>query len=103
MDKNEFVQLADETIENIANEIEEADSLYQLEIDFIDGVVNIELQDGKEYVINRHDASSQIWLSSPFSGAHHFSYEDEQWISSDESTLYRLLKEEFKEELDIIL
>lgn len=103
MDKTEFNHLANETIEEIATEIEESDELYQLEIDFIDGILNIELKDGKEYVINRHETTEQIWLSSPFSGAHHFSLEDNQWVTSEQELLYDILKEEFLGNLDINL
>lgn len=103
MDNTDFNHLANETIEQIATEIEESDELYQLEVDLIDGVLNIELKDGKEYVINKHEVTGQIWLSSPFSGAHHFALDNEYWVSSDQESLFDILKEEFSNNLDIDL
>ena len=43
-----------------------------LEADLIDGVLTIQDLDDKTYVISFHEPTSQIWYSSPLSGAHHF-------------------------------
>ena len=83
MNSTEFKQLADKTLQDLSDAIEDADKDYKLDVDLIDGILNIEMPDGGQYVINRHDASMQIWLSSPISGAGHFSHKDGLWISSD--------------------
>tara|TARA_X000000950_G_scaffold178438_1_gene216569 strand:+ start:21 stop:323 length:303 start_codon:yes stop_codon:yes gene_type:complete len=44
----------------------------EFESDLIDGVLTIQDADDKTYVISFHEPTSQIWYSSPLSGAHHF-------------------------------
>jgi frataxin len=83
MNNTEFKELALSTLQDLSDAIEEADKEYKLEVDLLDGILNIELPDGGQYVINKHDASMQIWLSSPISGAAHFSYNEGKWASSD--------------------
>lgn len=100
MENYEFLLLAEKTIENIANAIEEADSDYTLDTDFIDGVLTIILPDGGEYVINKHDASAQIWVSSPISGARHFSYDNDEWQDNNNDNLFDVLREELEEFLE---
>lgn len=105
MNSIQFSEHAEDTLQTIADVLEEADNEYALEIDLIDGTLTIELPDAKQYVISKHEASEQIWLSSPISGGSHFSYdeEDDIWISSDSSELYEVLSEEFKELADLDL
>ena len=38
------------------------------DINFADGVLNIEMSDSRAYVINKQAPNMQIWLSSPISG-----------------------------------
>jgi iron donor protein CyaY len=33
-----------------------------------------------QFLLNYHGVMDQIWLSSPVSGAHHFSYQDNEWL-----------------------
>ncbi|MCX7344031.1 MAG: iron donor protein CyaY [Proteobacteria bacterium] len=33
-----------------------------------------------QFLLNYHGVMDQIWLSSPLSGAHHFAYQDNQWL-----------------------
>lgn len=103
MEASQFKQLADQTIENLGDSIEDADKDYKLEIDLLDGILNIELPDGGQYVINRHDASMQIWLSSPISGASHFSYKDGSWISSNGRNFIEIIKSEIANAVGIAI
>lgn len=103
MEDTKFKQLADETIQNLSDSIEDADKDYQLDVDLLDGILNIELPDGGQYVINRHDASMQIWLSSPISGASHFSYNEGQWISSDNRNFIEVIKSEIDKKTGIAI
>ena len=52
--------------------------------DLINGILTITLHNGQQYIINKHTPSQQIWLSSPFSGAHHFYYNQDisSWINT---------------------
>jgi iron donor protein CyaY len=88
----------DEELSSLAEIIENADSEYELEdLEYQDGVLNITLKDRRQYVINRHTPSRQIWLYSPISGAGHFSYTaQKRWIDSDKRDLMDVLKKELK-------
>jgi frataxin len=42
------------------------------EVDYEGGILNVTLEAGGTYVINKHAPTQQVWLSSPRSGAWHF-------------------------------
>jgi frataxin len=101
MNSSQFKQLADETLSNLSELLEKADKEYNLEIDLLDGILNIELPDGGKYVINKHNASMQIWMSSPVSGASHFSHNNGKWIASDGRDFMAVIKDELKSFVDL--
>ena len=102
LDKMEVVQSsyqaqAFKTMEAIADALENYDDL---EIDFDGNALQIHLSDGKQYLINFHGVMNQLWLSSPFSGAHHFDYKDGQWKSTRmDINLNMLLETELEKQL----
>ncbi len=51
----------------------------EADVDLLEDSVTITLPQGQQYVINKHGVTQQIWVSSPFSGAHHFAYLDGAW------------------------
>ncbi|MCK5545794.1 MAG: iron donor protein CyaY [Rhodospirillaceae bacterium] len=73
------------------------------EVDLEGGILNVELDDGRVFIINKHSPNRQIWLSSPLSGAHHFSFNEGAgdegagaWVSTrDAGQLLGLLEDEF--------
>lgn len=83
MDATEFETLAEETLDSLFDAIDEAIG-DDADVDFDNGILNIELDDGHKYVINKHAPNKQIWLSSPISGAAHYEYsaESEAWVST---------------------
>ncbi len=99
MDNTEFIEIAEDTLQKIFEAIEEADQEYLLEMDFMDGMLDIELPDGRKYIINRHNSSQQIWVSSPISGASHFSYEEDEeiWKDSADNDINEFLTQELKQ------
>lgn len=52
------------------------------DVNLADGVLNIEMSDGRAYVINKQSPNMQIWLSSPLSGPQRFEFEldTEEWL-----------------------
>lgn len=44
------------------------------EINYADGVLTIEMTDGRAYVLNKQAPNMQVWLSSPISGPQRFEY-----------------------------
>ncbi|MBY0462004.1 MAG: iron donor protein CyaY [Alphaproteobacteria bacterium] len=88
---------ASETMESIADMLE---THYVLEIDYDGNALQIHLPDGKQYLINFHGITNQLWLSSPFSGAHHFDYKEGSWQSTRmDINLNTILKTEFQNQL----
>ena len=72
MEEQNFLTISDQYLENLAESIEKADKDVLLNIEYHDGVLEIESDKKGVYVINRHGASKKIWFSSPFSGADYF-------------------------------
>ena len=78
-----FETRADKALHDFMEAIEDVLGDY-LEVDLESGILTIELETGAQYVINKHAPMRQIWLSSPFSGAAHFDYDEtgQAWIST---------------------
>ncbi len=83
MEENVFETLAEQTLQGLFEAIEEAGG-DSLEVDLEGGILTIELDDGRTYVVNRQAPLRQIWLSSPASGAHHFDFDPDRraWLST---------------------
>jgi frataxin len=96
MASSSFETLADRTLQAILERVEERleDAA---EADLQGGILSIELDDGRRYVINKHAPNRQIWLSSPVSGAAHFDWHEGsgEWRSTrgGETLLVRLAQE----------
>ena len=86
--------------QDLTDALEEAEHAMFEEINFSNGVLTIDMADGRSYVLNRQTPNLQVWLSSPISGPQRFEYEldSELWLqirSKDE--LIELLNSEFNE------
>jgi len=58
-------------------------------------VLTVTLPTGKHYFINKHGVTHQIWVASPFTGAHHFAYTSGQWLCTrTQRELYGVIKGE---------
>tara|TARA_B100000886_G_scaffold90028_1_gene59369 strand:+ start:182 stop:481 length:300 start_codon:yes stop_codon:yes gene_type:complete len=98
---SEFKKKAQSTLDKIFNIVE---SEYpNVEVDYEDENLKIECVDNNYiFIVSMHTPTSQIWLSSPISGAHHFMYvesKDYEWVSTrDENIkLLDLIKKELLE------
>lgn len=96
IDEAEFGRIADRLIADIADKIEEADADAVLECEVISGVLTIENETGKSWVVSKHAPNKQIWLASPYSGGLHFCFNDGAWMLADGRILQALLAEEIK-------
>lgn len=84
-------------LNRIFTALEEADETGALPVDDVElagGVITLKLQSGKTYIINKHTAMRQIWVSSPVSGGLHFSWVGDNWQVSDGRELCALLSQE---------
>ncbi len=88
-----FDSLAEKTILQIYDDIENSDVKHSLEVDYAEGVLKIESNQG-QYVLNKNSSVQEIWLSSPLSGASHFRYIQQKWINTHGNDLLAILKQE---------
>ncbi len=96
LEESGFASLAEQTLTRILDRLEDSGA-EDFDAELKDGVLNIELDDGRVFIINRHLPLKQIWLSSPLSGAGHFAYcsESGDWESTrDDGKLYEILSAE---------
>jgi frataxin len=96
LDEAIFEKLATATLSRLADVIEDGLADH-VEVELQGGILTVELDDGGQYVINKHGPNRQIWLSSPKSGAWHFAWDEarEAWISTRApATLNGLLSQE---------
>lgn len=96
MNDTEFHQRADTMLDQLFSLLEAADARGDLEIEYADGVITIEMPDRRTYIVNKHTASQQIWMSSPVSGGLHFRYGEGVWTIPDGRTLKEVLLDELK-------
>ena len=83
VDESSFETLAERTLGALMDAIDEALGDY-LDVDLQGGILTIELDGGGRYVINKHAANREIWLSSPASGASHYAFDPAsvQWVGT---------------------
>ncbi len=89
---SEFKKLAQFTLDEIFNLVE---SKYEnFEVDFEEENLQIESTLKKSiFIVSIHSPTSQIWLSSPYTGAHHFellSKDPLQWVSTRDKNIQLL-------------
>ena len=91
-----FHEHADALFEQLEEAIELADEEGVVDVESSEGVIALELTDRAQFVINKHEASRQIWVSSPKSGATHYSYDEDEdcWVTEDGVSLTDTLAEE---------
>ncbi len=68
-----------------------------MDVDLEGGILHIELEDGGKYVINKQVPNREIWMSSPQSGARHFTFDDQGncWLDTrNGENFYELLSTE---------
>jgi frataxin len=96
LDSKAFEVQAEKTLHDIFEQIDDALGDV-MDVDIEAGILNIELENGSQYVINKQAPNLEIWLSSPLSGAKHFYFDEQQesWIDTRAGgKLYDLLSNE---------
>jgi len=99
MDASAFEELAAKTLESLFEAIDDAIG-DDADVDFDNGILTVELEDGRTYVVNKHAPNLQIWLSSPISGAAHYAFDEATgaWLSTrGEKPLMEVLSTELSQ------
>jgi len=95
MHDTQFSKLAEQTIASIADIIEKQDQDCLIDIDLQGDILNLTTVHGV-YVLNKHSAAKEIWLSSPISGPYHFAYKSGLWQSRASISLFEILSNELQ-------
>ncbi len=97
LDESRFATLADATLERMADAIDDAVG-DAVDVELQGGILTLSLPGGGQYVLNKHGPNRELWLSSPASGAWHFAWSGEDWVSTREppAVLARLLAAELE-------
>ena len=78
-----FETMAEKTLNMLLDRIDDVlgDTF---DVDLNGGILNIELENGTQYVINKNAPNYEIWMSSPLSGASHYYLDEdlETWIDT---------------------
>ncbi len=92
MNESEFQEIADQTIEDIQDAID--DSGADIDYDEIGGVLTLEFEDGSKIIFSKQGAMNQLWMAAR-SGGFHFDYDvaAEHWVcdSGDNEEMYSML------------
>ncbi len=93
-----FMLLADATLNRLMDMAEIADEEGVLDVELADGILTVTLPNGRQFLINRHKPSLQLWYSSPLSGGLHFDYDEAEkaWALHGGRRLDTLLKAELE-------
>jgi iron donor protein CyaY len=99
MNESDFHRLADAVLAEAEAALEAADAQGLIELEAGRDMLTVELGDGRRFILSKHNASMQVWLSSPVSGGLHFRYDDKsgRWALPDGRALMPLFLGELKQ------
>ncbi len=75
MDAAYFHQCANAALSALEDALEAKDSAGMLEVEAQGGILTVAVA-GRQFVLNKHEPTRQIWLASPVSGAARFVYHE---------------------------
>ena len=101
IDETRFELEADRTLLRLETCLTELDD--SLDVDLSMGVLTVEFESGRKFVINSHRAARQIWMSA-YATAWHFELSDDVWISTkSHEELFGVVNEQVGKELGYVV
>ncbi len=92
MNELEFREIAEQTIEDIQDAIDNIEA--DIDYDEVGGVLTLEFENGSKIIFSKQGAMNQLWMAA-ISGGFHFDYDefDHQWFcdSGENEELYKML------------
>ena len=106
MNESEFHTMADQTMEDIQNAID--DSGADIDYEEVGGVLTLEFENGSKIIFSKQPPALQLWMAAK-SGGFHFDYDSpkQQWICDSDGNeelyamLSRLSSEQGGEEIEL--
>ena len=97
-DESAFHRQADDLLSRLTDALEAADAAGEIDMELAGGILQVALPEGKTYLINKHAASRQIWVSSPLSGGLHFAWDEtkRQWMLPEGMEIGAFLRAELR-------
>jgi frataxin len=80
MDESEYHEKSILPLSRLLEFAEGLEEKHEIMAELGEGILSITMPDGREYVINKHTPSRQIWVSSPYSGAGYFEFDGKEWM-----------------------
>jgi len=80
MDETEYHIAATPPLQELLEFAEGLESGHEIEAELEEGILSVVMPDAREYIINKHTPSRQIWVSSPYSGAGYFEFDGAKWM-----------------------
>ena len=102
MNENEFHTIADQTLEDIQDAIDESGA--DIDYEEVGGVLTLEFDNGSKIIFSKQPPAKQLWMAAR-SGGFHFEYRSDtaQWIcdSGANEELYVMLSRLCSEQCEI--
>ena len=86
MEETQYHQLANPEMEKLTDDLEALEEKCDISVEYDSGVLSVTMPDDREYIINKHTPSRQIWVSSPYTGASYFEHRDNGWLLKRSTT-----------------
>ena len=97
IDERQFDLLAENMLLHLEASLTELDD--SIDVEFSMGVLSIEFESGRKFVINSHRAARQIWMSA-HATAWHFDFTGDAWIASkSKEELLSVVNQQMSQEL----
>jgi frataxin len=94
MERTEFQRLAFPVVHAVQDAVEALPG-DKWEAELHGEILTMTRDDGKQFVLNLHNVTRQLWYSSPLSGAWHFAWDGKTWQNTrGQGTLIALLQQE---------
>jgi len=104
MEESFYHKEADIELSKLLEFAERLEEVSDTEAELESGVLTITLPGKKQYVINKHAPSRQIWVSSPLTGAGYYEFKDGNWLPKRTSdNLHAPLQDFLKAEIAIFI
>lgn len=92
MNESEFQEIADQTIEDIQNAIDNSGA--DIDYDDIGGVLTLEFDNGSKIIFSKQGAMNQLWMAAKSGGFHFdFNVDTQLWLCDigENEELYTML------------